>query len=76
MSDTYIKLIPAKYRVWIYATFALVGLALSATAAGYASIGMAQPAALQVAFAVLGVVAPAFGVTAIGNVQKDPPREG
>lgn len=75
MSDNYINLIPAKWRVWIYAAFALIGLGLSATAAGYASIGQGQPAALQVAFAVFGVVAPAFGVTAIGNVRKDAPRE-
>lgn len=57
-----IDVIPAQYRRWVYATFALVGLVLGA--AQVAGVDVAVP------LAVYSFVGTALGLTAYANTHK------
>lgn len=62
-------ILPAALRFPLYLIFALLGLALTATQAGYAAAQAGQPVWLTVSFAVFGVLAAGFGLTAAGNIN-------
>ena len=73
--------IPAKYRVYVYMTLALIGLALGATQVGFAAVGAANPEWLVAALAVVPFVMSGLGFTAATHVpaapdvQATPPQE-
>ena len=63
-------ILPAAWRFPMYLIFGLVGLGLTATQAGYSAAQLGQPIWLTVSFAVFGVLAAGFGLTAAGNINK------
>lgn len=63
-------IIPSSWRFPLYLIFGGIGLGLTATQAGYAAAAVGQPVWLTVSFAVFGVLAAGFGITAAGNINK------
>lgn len=67
-------ILPPDVRKPIYLIYALVGLTLTCTQAGFAAAAVGQPVWLVVAWAVFGVLGTGLGLTAAGNVNP-PPEE-
>lgn len=68
--DALDKLLPSKARVPFYAVFVLIGLALSATSVGFASVDVALPSWLVIALAVYTFLGTQFGIVALANVPE------
>jgi len=64
-----------KIRKIAYYVFALVGVSLGATVAGFTAAATAIPMALKVALAVYSYLGIAFGFTAAANVAPEKPVE-
>lgn len=67
-----LNMIPAKYRKFVYAAYAALGIAFGAVQVGFATGGLDQPGWLGVSFAVFGYLGTALGLVAAANV---PTRE-
>lgn len=63
-------LLSPKQRKIFYAVFGLVGVALGATLAGFATAGAAIPVALKVALGVYTFLGGGFGATAVANTPS------
>lgn len=61
-----------KLRRVLYSAYAVVGLVLTATQAGYGATDLATPAWFAVAWAVYGVLGGAFGFGARAKVNASP----
>jgi hypothetical protein len=64
------QVLPAVWRLRFYLAYALVGVALGATGAGFLAAGVVSPVWLLVAGAVYQHVGAAFGLVAAANVLK------
>ena len=62
-------ILPATVRKPAYLVYALLGLTLTATVAGFAAAQADMPVWLIVAGAVYGVLGTGFGFTAAGNIN-------
>lgn len=72
-----IKLLPDKWRLALYATYAALGATLVATQVGYAAADAGQPLWLTVAWPVFGSLGTSFGLIAANHVTRDktPPSD-
>lgn len=69
-----LTLIPAHWRKYLYGAFAVVGIGLGATQAGFAAVPGEQPSWLTITLVVYAYVGTALGVTAASNVQAHDPK--
>ena len=65
-------ILPAKARKYVYAVYALVGVALGAIQVGY---GVTEPQWLTVSLAVYAFLGAALGLTAASNVPSPERKE-
>jgi len=63
-----------KSRKIAYLIFAIVGVALGATVAGFAAAAVAIPMVVKVALAVYSYLGVAFGFTAAANTPSETPQ--
>jgi protein-S-isoprenylcysteine O-methyltransferase Ste14 len=71
MPETIIKEhLPATWRRWIYAAYAIIGVIIGATQVGFAAAELAQPVWLTVTLAVYAFVGGAVGLTATSHTPK------
>lgn len=64
--------IPDRYRTYVYAVYATVGLILGSVAVGYSAAQMGQPVWLIVALAVYAYIGGSIGYTAATHVPAAP----
>ena len=65
--------LPPKVRAVAYLIYGVVGVAMTATQAGFAAASTGQPVALTVAWAVYGVLGTGFGLVAANNTGEADP---
>lgn len=63
--------IPATVRQYVYVGYAVTGVLIGATQAGYLAAQAAQPVALTVALGVYAYLGIALGFTAASNVHAE-----
>lgn len=68
-------ILPAKWRGYVYTTYALVGVSLGGCQVGYVAGGDATPDWLTRALAVFAYVGVAIGATAAANVPAPTPDD-
>jgi hypothetical protein len=68
-----LQAVPEKYRGLFYALFGVVGVALGATAVGFAAAGAALPVWFQVASAVYAFLGGPAALTARANLPSQRP---
>jgi hypothetical protein len=66
-------MLPPKVRALIYTVMGLVGVALTATDAVYAGLGVQHPNWLTIAWAVYGVLGGGFGFVALSHTPTTQP---
>lgn len=75
MSETIIKEhLPATWRRWIYAIYAIAGVGIGAVEVGFAAAEFAQPVWLTVTLAVYAFVGGAVDLTATSHTPKSVER--
>lgn len=70
-----LQAIPEKYRDLAYALFGILGLALGATAVGFATAGVAFPVWFKVATAIYAFLGGPTALTARANLPSQRPSE-
>lgn len=70
-----LQAIPEKYRNIFYLVFGFLGVALGATAVGFATAGVATPVWLNVATAVYAFLGGPTALTARANLPSQRPSE-
>lgn len=62
--------LPATWRRWVYAVYAVAGVVIGGTQVGFAAAELAQPVWLTVTLAVYAFVGGAVGLTATSHTPK------